>query len=60
MALKGGILIASMIGLDKRSTMDIDATLIQLTLDEESISKIVREIISVKLEDGMERSRSKC
>jgi len=54
MALKGGILIASMIGLDKRSTMDIDATLIELSLDEESISKIVGEIISIKLEDGMD------
>ena len=28
MALKGGILIASLIGFDKRSTMDIDTTLL--------------------------------
>jgi predicted nucleotidyltransferase component of viral defense system len=53
MVLKGGILVASMIGIDKRFTMDIDTTLILLPLNEENIQQIVEEIISINLEDGM-------
>jgi len=51
--LKGGTLIASMVGLDNRSTMDVDATLKNLPLDEKSAEKIVREIAAIPIDDGM-------
>lgn len=51
--LKGGTLVAAMVGLDNRSTMDIDATLKNLPLSEESIRKVVEEITSVQIDDGM-------
>lgn len=51
--LKGGSLIASMIGNDKRSTMDVDATLANIHLDEETVMKMVSEIIEVKVDDNV-------
>jgi predicted nucleotidyltransferase component of viral defense system len=51
--LKGGALVAAMVGLDIRSTMDIDATIKNLPLSEESARKIIGEITAVSLEDGM-------
>ena len=54
LVLKGGVLIASMIGIDQRFTMDVDTTLVRQTLSEENVRKIVEEIISIKLEDEMQ------
>lgn len=51
--LKGGTLISAMVGLDIRSTMDVDATIKNLPLSEENAKKIVEEITSIKIEDGM-------
>ncbi len=42
--LKGGMLVASLIGLNSRATMDIDATVQALLLTQEEIEKIVNEI----------------
>ena len=53
MILKGGTLVAAMVGLDNRSTMDVDATLKNLPLNEESARKIVEEITAIHIEDGM-------
>ena len=53
LVLKGGTLIASLVGLDNRSTMDVDTALMNLPLNEESAEKIVSEIVSIKLDDGM-------
>ena len=47
--LKGGILIASIIGASKRSTLDIDSTLKNIELSEESIRTIVQEIINIDI-----------
>lgn len=44
--LKGGVLVAAMVGLDYRSTMDIDTTLRHFPLDEEKVSQAINEIIS--------------
>lgn len=51
--LKGGMLISAMVGIDNRSTMDIDTTIrnIQLTIDQAEY--IINEIINVHLEDGI-------
>lgn len=51
--LKGGTLIAAMVGLDNRSTMDMDATLKGIPLTVENAMKMVGEIIAVPLDDGM-------
>lgn len=51
--LKGGTLVAAMVGLDNRSTMDVDATLKNLPLNEDSARKIVGEITAIHIEDGM-------
>ena len=51
--LKGGFLIASMVGLNTRATMDIDATIKGYPVNEKSIRRMISEIISVELEDGI-------
>ncbi len=51
--LKGGMLIASMVGLQHRTTMDMDTTLRGVPLTEERIRKIFLEICSIHLEDGV-------
>lgn len=53
MILKGGTLVAAMVGLDNRSTMDVDATLKNLPLNEDNARKIVDEITAIHIEDGM-------
>lgn len=42
-----------MVGLDNRSTMDVDATLKNLPLNEDNARKIVEEITAIHIEDGM-------
>jgi predicted nucleotidyltransferase component of viral defense system len=49
--LKGGFLIAAMVGLDTRATMDMDATIKGLPFTEETVSKMFKEICSIALED---------
>lgn len=51
--LKGGTLISAMVGLDNRSTMDVDATVKNLPLSVESARKLVKEITSFQIDDGM-------
>lgn len=49
--LKGGMLIAAMVGLDTRSTMDLDTTLKSYPLDEEHIRIALGQICAIQLED---------
>lgn len=42
--IKGGTLIASIVGVDKRSTMDIDSTLINIELSEPIVHNMVQKI----------------
>jgi predicted nucleotidyltransferase component of viral defense system len=51
--LKGGVLIAAIIGLDKRSTMDLDATLCRLQLSEENLRASLSEVCSIFVDDGV-------
>lgn len=51
--LKGGLLVSSLVGVDMRSTMDVDTTVKSLPLNKRSAQKILEEIIAVKLEDGV-------
>ncbi|MBQ7223423.1 MAG: nucleotidyl transferase AbiEii/AbiGii toxin family protein [Erysipelotrichaceae bacterium] len=52
--LKGGFLIASMIGINERTTMDIDTTVKGLSMDKETIETIIREILLINVNDGIE------
>lgn len=51
--IKGGFLIASMVGLDSRATMDMDATIKGYPVNEEAIRKMVADIITVPVEDAI-------
>lgn len=50
--LKGGLLIASMVGLDNRATMDIDTTIRNYNLSAEDTEKMIEDIIAIPLDDG--------
>lgn len=51
--LKGGMLVASMIGVDMRATMDIDTTVRAIPLNEEDTKRIITEICCLPVEDGV-------
>ncbi len=51
--LKGGMLVASMVGVDMRATMDIDTTVKALPLNEQDAERIIREICEISVEDGV-------
>ena len=49
--VKGGMLIAAIVGLDTRSTMDLDTTLRNLPLTEEKILSAVNAICEIDMKD---------
>ena len=51
--LKGGFLIAAMLGLDTRATMDMDATLKGYPVNEETVRKMFEEICAIELNDDV-------
>ena len=51
--LKGGFLISAIVGLDTRTTMDLDTTVKGITLTKESMQRIMTEICSVEVEDDV-------
>lgn len=52
--VKGGMLIGSLIGVDKRSTRDLDTTVRNFTLSHESAEKVFREVCTVEIDDDIE------
>ncbi|WP_268878933.1 nucleotidyl transferase AbiEii/AbiGii toxin family protein [Suipraeoptans intestinalis] len=48
--LKGGLLISSLIGVDMRSTMDMDTTIKGIPLNEETMTKIINEILEIEID----------
>lgn len=51
--LKGGMFVAAMVGLDARSTMDIDATVKGANVSVDDVENIIAAIIEVQIEDGV-------
>lgn len=51
--LKGGFLIAAMVGLDTRATMDMDATIKGLPVDEGTIRTMFEDICAIDLQDDV-------
>jgi predicted nucleotidyltransferase component of viral defense system len=49
--LKGGMLIASMLGLETRSTMDLDTTVRGFPFDEEHLAEALRAICEIPVDD---------
>ena len=51
--LKGGLLVSSLVGVDMRSTMDVDTTVKSFPLNKSLAQKILEEIMAIGLEDGV-------
>ncbi|MFI3257308.1 MAG: nucleotidyl transferase AbiEii/AbiGii toxin family protein [Spirochaetales bacterium] len=51
--LKGGFLIAAMVGLDTRATMDMDATVKGLKVTKEHIFDMFKKICNIQLNDDI-------
>lgn len=51
--LKGGMLIAAIVGVDARSTMDLDATIQGFELSEDELTEVLNDILGIPLDDGV-------
>lgn len=51
--LKGGMFVASYVGLDTRATMDIDTTIQKLPLTVDFMKTVIQEMIDIPLNDGV-------
>lgn len=52
--LKGGMLVAAIVGLDNRATMDLDTTFKNLILTPEAIRSALEQVYSISFDDGVE------
>lgn len=53
LALKGGTLMSVLFGIEQRTTMDIDATVVGMRVDETKIAEMVDAIASTDTGDGI-------
>ncbi|MGN0072165.1 MAG: nucleotidyl transferase AbiEii/AbiGii toxin family protein [Atopobiaceae bacterium] len=51
--IKGGMLIGSLIGVDKRTTKDLDTTVMGFGLNHESAQLVFSEVCSIDLDDDI-------
>lgn len=51
--LKGGMLVASLVGLDSRATMDIDASVRSIPLTLTQAKSVIEKIAAMPFEDGV-------
>lgn len=51
--IKGGFLISSLIGIENRTTMDMDTTIKGIALKEDRIKEILEEILDINVDDGI-------
>ena len=54
--LKGGFYLSTLFGVENRATMDIDTAFRNESFDEETIIKMINEIISIKIDDNAKLS----
>lgn len=52
--LKGGLLLSAMFGIDNRTTKDMDTTIIGIDVSKEKMVKVLNQILSIKLDDGVQ------
>lgn len=51
--LKGGFLISAIVGIDSRTTMDLDTTIKGIDLDKDVLKDVLSEICSIDLNDNI-------
>lgn len=51
--LKGGLLLSSIMGIDIRTTMDMDTCIKGISLNDEQLYKVLQEILSIDVEDNV-------
>lgn len=51
--LKGGMLISAMLGIDSRTTMDMDTTIKGFQLTKDNITNIMDEICNIEIDDNV-------
>ena len=51
--LKGGFLLSSMFGVEERTTMDMDTSVFGIEMTEAEIKRVIEEIISLEIGDGI-------
>lgn len=49
--IKGGLLLSSIMGINLRTTMDIDTNIVGISLERENLLKILEEILSLDIGD---------
>lgn len=52
--LKGGLFLSSILGIDTRSTMDIDFYLKKVSMEKEKIMEMIHEIAFINIKDGIQ------
>lgn len=52
--LKGGLLISSMIGVEGRSTLDMDTTVRGIPMEEDYIREVILELLQIDIGDGIQ------
>ncbi len=57
--LKGGMLIAAIVGIETRSTMDMDATIIGFPLSKEKLKNVINQVLDVPIDDGVSMTLEK-
>lgn len=51
--LKGGLLISAMIGIEERTTMDMDTTVKGIAMNENNLTKTLQVIFSIDVDDDV-------
>lgn len=51
--LKGGLFLSSLLGVDTRSTMDVDFYMKQLSMERENVLSIIKEIATMEADDNV-------
>ena len=51
--LKGGLLLSSIMGIDTRTTMDMDTCIKGIDLTDEQLYKVLQEILNIDVNDGV-------
>lgn len=54
--LKGGFYLSTLFGVENRSTMDIDTIFRNANFNEETIVKMIKEIVSIEIDDNAKLS----
>lgn len=57
--IKGGLLLSSIIGINLRNTMDIDADIVGINFTKEEIQKLITKLININLNDNTQMKLEK-